>query len=478
MKITQIELTNFRAFYGDHIIKLKDGKSLLVLGENGSGKSSLYFALKDFFEAYDKGLDITGTPYRNLFAATAETRVKLQFEDGSTYEWSNTRNSPHNLTSQNFEVIKGFVDYKSLLQTYFFQQKNNRVNIFDFIVEEVLADHLPLSANRTIKELWDDVIVNIPKRNTPLQLQSLSSRIANFNTNLDFSLKELEKRAQAILDDFEMNLTLSLNFGGVDYNKAKALKDKAIENKLVNLRVKFYDQDRDNHHHYLNEAKLSAIAIALYFAAFLIRPEGKLQILALDDVLIGLDIANRDFVLKIVDRYFKDFQVFIFTYDEVWFDRLQAQFADWCKLKFRAVPNNEFEIPVVEDQQNYLNKAEHFHSIGESRSAANMARQYFEDIAKGFCQKKNIKVKYQRNAKKYSLNDFWEEIINPLNKITLDAQLIKDIRADITTIYNPLSHGNPVNVSLQEVRKAIDALKRLKSEFNKMNVRDDSQKPC
>lgn len=466
MKITQIELKNFRAFYGDTIIKLKDGKSLLVLGENGSGKSSLYFALKDFFEAYDKGLDITNTPYRNLFATTNETAVKLQFEDNNTYEWSNTRNIPHNLTSQNFQAIKGFVDYKSLLQTYFFQQKNNRVNIFDFIVEEVLADHLVHLENRTIKQLWDDLTSNIPKRNTAPQLQSLSTRIENFNTNLGFTLKELEKQAQAILDDFKINLTLSLNFGRVNYNKAKAQKDKAIENKLVNLRVKFYDQDRENHHQYLNEAKLSAIAIALYFAAFLIRPEGKLKILALDDVLIGLDIANRDFVVKIVDKYFTDFQVFIFTYDEVWFDRLQAQFADWHKLTLHTVNNSGFEIPVIEDQQNYLNKAEHFHSIGESRSAANMARQYFEDIAKCFCQKKGIKVRYQRNVKKYGLNDFWGEI-KTSTKITLDAQLVTDINANITTIYNPLSHGNPVNISRQEVRQAIDALKRLKTEFDK-----------
>lgn len=470
MKITQIELKNFRAFYGDHTIKLKDGKSLLVLGENGSGKSSLYFALKDFFDAYERKLDITQTPYRNLFATTTETSVKLQFETGSTYEWSNTRNSPHNLTSQNFEVVKGFVDYKSLLQTYFFQQKNDRVNVFDFIVEEVLVDHLPLSSKRTINELWQRVLANIPKRNTALNLQSLSSLIKTFNDYLDFSLKELEKQAQAILDEFDMKLTLNLHFGGVSYNKASRWQDKAIVNKLVNLRVKFREQDRENHHQYLNEAKLSAIAIALYFAAFLIRPEGKLKILALDDVLIGLDIANRDFVLKIVDRYFNDFQVFIFTYDEVWFERLQAQFTDWCKLKLRAVDNIDFEIPVVEDQGNYLQKAEHFHRLGESRSAANMARQYFEDIAKGFCQKKHIKVRYQRNSKRYSLNDFWREIIEPANNINLDPQLVRDINADITTIYNPLSHGNPVNVSLQEVRKAIDTLKKLKAEFNRLST--------
>jgi len=112
MKITQIDLKNFRAFYGDQTIKLKDGKSLLVLGENGSGKSSVYFALKDFFEAYEKGLDITKTPYRNLFGTSPETSVKLELDNGNTYEWSNTQNSPHDLTSRSLDVIKGFVDYK------------------------------------------------------------------------------------------------------------------------------------------------------------------------------------------------------------------------------------------------------------------------------------------------------------------------------------------------------------------------------
>jgi hypothetical protein len=153
--------------------------------------------------------------------------------------------------------------------------------------------------------------------------------------------------------------------------------------------------------------------------------------------------------------------------DEVWFERLQAQFADWATLKLRTVNNGAFEIPVVEDQQNYLSKAEHFHAIGELRSAANMARQYFEDIAKGFCQKKSIKVRYHRKAKKYSLSEFWDEIIRPSNGVGLNAQLVTDIQADITTIYNPLSHGEAINVSSQEIRNAIDRLKTLKTEFDR-----------
>ena len=50
MKITKIEIKNFRAFYGKYLIDLhKAGKNLLVYGENGSGKTSLYQALMFFY---------------------------------------------------------------------------------------------------------------------------------------------------------------------------------------------------------------------------------------------------------------------------------------------------------------------------------------------------------------------------------------------------------------------------------------------
>jgi len=49
MKIKTIEIKNYKAFYGKHTIKI-GGKNIFIYGENGSGKSSLYYALKDFFQ--------------------------------------------------------------------------------------------------------------------------------------------------------------------------------------------------------------------------------------------------------------------------------------------------------------------------------------------------------------------------------------------------------------------------------------------
>lgn len=52
MRITEIEITNYKAFYGTNKISLdKDGKNLMLYGENGSGKSSVYMALQRFFQS-------------------------------------------------------------------------------------------------------------------------------------------------------------------------------------------------------------------------------------------------------------------------------------------------------------------------------------------------------------------------------------------------------------------------------------------
>ena len=62
MRVTKIEIKNFRAFHGTHQFNLgKSGRNLLVYGENGSGKSSLYLALKSFLDSSED----TATRFEN-----------------------------------------------------------------------------------------------------------------------------------------------------------------------------------------------------------------------------------------------------------------------------------------------------------------------------------------------------------------------------------------------------------------------------
>ena len=49
MRLAKIELKDFRGFPQRQAFDLAGGKNLLLYGENGSGKSSVFRALQEFF---------------------------------------------------------------------------------------------------------------------------------------------------------------------------------------------------------------------------------------------------------------------------------------------------------------------------------------------------------------------------------------------------------------------------------------------
>src|SRR5436190_11771596 len=88
MRIRRIIQNDFRAFPGpkDYEFEL-DGKNLLLFGENGSGKSSIFVALREFFNRAT-----TPRPFqefRNVFTTDpagqplTTGKVSVEFEDGT-----------------------------------------------------------------------------------------------------------------------------------------------------------------------------------------------------------------------------------------------------------------------------------------------------------------------------------------------------------------------------------------------------------
>ena len=95
MRIQTIENNNYKAFLGKHTINV-GGKNLFIYGENGSGKSSLYYALKDFFQASIEAIDLG--ELENIFVSESKkgnAAIKVTFKpDGlgnsqkKTYQFS------------------------------------------------------------------------------------------------------------------------------------------------------------------------------------------------------------------------------------------------------------------------------------------------------------------------------------------------------------------------------------------------------
>ena len=156
-KITKIEIKNYRAFYNDinsepYKIEIPNGENLLIYGENGSGKSSLYSALFDFFassndENYsynensfavtlpdtDKYIEITYTDFDK------ENKSKLDFLPYKFGKQSKTTNE--SFIRDTFNSI-AFLSYRDILETHFSaKDKNNNPELFNLLVLNLLKNY-------------------------------------------------------------------------------------------------------------------------------------------------------------------------------------------------------------------------------------------------------------------------------------------------------------------------------------------------
>ncbi|MYF97616.1 ATP-binding protein, partial [Candidatus Poribacteria bacterium] len=397
MKITNIEIKNFRAFPKTYQINLsKAGKNLLVYGENGSGKSSLYLALKLFLES---GIDQDNTEFENHQNIFTEDPgyIKLsiranQWSKEDTYEWSQRVKE-----ETNDELIieasksKGFLDYKSLLETHYLHRESQTVNLFNLLVRTLLANTINPLTDRSLNEDWNDIQGPYPRSNAKHQIADIKQQISVFNDELFNRLKELRPKVSEILNKFGYDVALDFVFDGVTYNERK----KTLDNQQLLLRVNFFNTQIPSHHLFLNEAKLSAIAISIYLSSILLQPESDLKILALDDVLIGLDMSNRFPVLDILEEYFEGYQIFLTTYDKAWYDIAKQRLGEknWKYTEFYFNATDEYEIPVCTEDKPYLKKAEEYLKLNDYKACAVYLRTAFEKIIKNFCDKRNLRVR-------------------------------------------------------------------------------------
>lgn len=468
MKITKIEIKNFKAFYGTYQIDLhKAGKNLLIYGENGSGKTSLYKALELFFDS-SENYTIDFKDHQNLFNAD-EGYIKLHLRTNPTsnehvYEWSDDVKETVDPLIITASKSKGFFDYKALLHTHYLHYENDTVNVFDLLIENLLANVINDTTGQSISEEWQNIS---EQSSSQPDVEILEGQLAVFNRELAGRLTELEARASEILDRFGYNVSFSLKFPEeITYNHTA----ETLDNQEILLTVKFFDEDLPAHHLLLNEAKLSAIALAIYFAGFLLQPESDLKILALDDVLIGLDMSNRIPVLDILDEHFseEDYQIFLTTYDKTWYEivKQRTDQKDWKYTEFYFSQTDEYEVPIYVENKAYLEKAGEHLDSNDYKACAIYVRTAFEAVIKQYCEKKDLAIKHRENSRDLRSEDFWVPIKTEKDEAglpLLDLRIVDKIERARKFILNELSHATLANIYRKELEDAIDAVEQLEN---------------
>lgn len=474
MRITEIEIKNFRAFREICPINLhKEGKNLLIYGENGSGKSSLYLALKFFLESGEDDSYMSKN-HQNIFTEGDDRYIKLHVRADKQskehiYEWSQSTSETNDSLIIEASKTKGFLDYKALLETHYAHRKSDSVNVFDLLVENLFANTVNDLTDRSLAEDWADIQPPFPRRNAIYQIALLEEHIENFNRELASRLEELRPKVSEILGKFGYDIDLKFDFQGITYNRDK----KILDGKQILLKIKFFGREILTHQNFLNEAKLSAIAIAIYFSSILIQPDSELKILALDDVLIGLDMSNRLPVIDILKEYFSDYQIFFMTYDRAWYEIVKQRTAgsEWKYAEFYFSKTDEYEIPIYVEDRAYLEKAKEYFDANDYKACAIYLRTAFEVAIKKFCDKERLEVRYCENPKRLTSDDFWKPIKEGEEKNGtpfLEQILTDEIELYRNIILNPLSHSRIVSVAKKEISEAIEAVENLEVKLKEL----------
>ncbi|MEG3982912.1 AAA family ATPase [Microcoleus sp. T3B2] len=492
MRIIKVEIKNFRAFYNHHIVELakvgERGKpNLLIYGENGSGKSSLLLALQYLLESGINNLDFE--QYKNIFAPeTDEGYIKFFLRQNLNtpqivHEWSSTTRTTNDPDIIAASQAKGILDYKRLLEVHFIHHKEPEVNIFELLVHSLLGqcinDLHPLQ--KTFPDNWRDLLAIVPKqKNHKRKIAIFEAESQIFNQGLRAKLNELEQKATQLMEYFGYKIVISLHFQGITFDNTAKYRDdqkeNCIDNRKILLNIKFLDREISSPHHFLNEAKLSAIAIALYFSSLLVAPKPQLKLLALDDIFIGLDMSNRLPLIDIIKDQFREYQIFLMTYDREWYEILKQRF-DGNKWVFQELYcgkiTDDLEIPVWKQDTDYLDKAQQYLTpippqAPDLKASAVYLRTAFEVILKKFCDKHYLKVKYQEESKKLTTDDFWQPIIaykKQDNTEFVSLTCKQNIELYRSLIMNPLNHARITQTYDREIQEAIDAVKTLKHEL-------------
>ncbi|MCI0471707.1 MAG: AAA family ATPase [Candidatus Aminicenantes bacterium] len=429
VRIERIKISNYKYFHGDFELAIA-GKNLLMYGENGSGKSSIYKALCYLTKL--KFDTISGE--RNIFCGNEEPQIEFGFSNGRELIIdSDLTELPDSVDFlRGLSVFTPMLDYKKLLKIHYTPDINgDSINIYAML-RELFRDYIDPSGKK-LSEIKDFM----------QYFETLKSIV---NGSLLVDINEL-------IGFFDKDFKIT---------KFSFIIETTPDGRpapLVSIDIDFKDNPIERYHQFLNEARLSALAISVYFASIrklLGSLSGEcLKILALDDLLISLDMGNRFILIDILKTKFMDFQVFFFTHDKELFEIYKNKM-DWEKYEIYADEADGIPKPLLKPHESEINRAKKCYAKKEIDCCAMLLRKEFERFLKTF-----LSPAEQRNKHGEEL-DLAALISRARSKTTGEARIILD-RLDTNRkhLFNPQCHHDTRNIYTKEVKTAIDDLEKL-----------------
>ncbi len=439
-RITEIHINNFKFFQDQGAIEL-GGNNLLLYGENGSGKSSIYWALYTLFEASIKGKDDDVKKYFSKTIKKEDSLINIHASE--TAPGSDNYNSfikvstddpaiplfrvavddiaiRGNVNAQYVNYASDFINYRMLLSFSAFRH-SHKIDLFDMFVEhifkyvqfsrvEITRSGTPLTftnAYEIYKQIeegpeWVDSL----RSKTPRKIRAYKSSpeyteftklVAIFNESLQKLVDYINIHGPSYFKKLGYNFTYELSLKPLDFYKGD--KDYRVIPFEIRINIPEYEtvpSPIDKPHSFLNEAKLSAIAISIRLAVLAQKlKENCLKFIVLDDLLISLDMRNREMVLEVLlaPEFAENFQLIILTHDRMFFRMAKHKIKhlsqdNWVYYEMFEDTVAGIKRPAIQKEGTYLERARNqFHTVKDYEAAGNYMRKQAEAFCKDFLPK-------------------------------------------------------------------------------------------
>ncbi len=513
-KIKQIKLKHFKFFFGEVNIDL-ERKHALIFGENGSGKSSLYWALYTFLQSVFKADPSKTQKYfitrhdenlRNRFAPDGDNSyIKIVFEDdhGSISEKTISNTVVNTLPTRTDTLVlqatlgSELINYKLLSKVHDFKNPF-KIDLFPLMdkdtlmfinFREVLVRHDGVSATANAQDWWEYIKPGMTPRGKMHEqpYKTFAAAVEKFNIELRFYFDSIVESANEYLVKFKQPITISFDPVACTYD---AFEDGSTTKRNHKLNPpKIYVHTHFNHdslpeekrlvtrpHTFLNEAKLTAIALSIRFAMLDQKIDSSnladdtAKFLVLDDLLISLDMSNRERVLDIILQEFSKYQLIILTHDRNFFELLRHQIKkfgqdDWKYIEMFESEKNGIPQPFIKESDTYLDKAEKYFNLKEYEIAGNFLRKEAESFCKDFLPKKwHYTVEYNI----LDLNCLIQECLRFAENAGLDKVIFEKLDSHRKFVLNPTSHDSydvpKFNSEIDGCLKTLKVLREIKNE--------------
>ena len=491
-KISQIALSNFKFFNKEEVIDINNNH-LLLYGENGSGKSSLFWGIYTLLEASfkqpietDKYFQAFGTNDESLVNIYAtkkicpntnkehcDSYIKIKSDNNTEYVLSLLDSTIcGNANAQESRKATDFINYQSIFKFQDFRNSEtpDLYEVFNYsVLPYITFPSFPIKGKTltnaglmweeykkgpgTTKNQKDETI--LVYKNSPEYKTFLA-----FEKHFDENFTKLVEFINIHASDYVKKLGYDIKFELKYTPPSHIKKDKNYEwtSFRIDLIITSYNGkivQIKKPQSFLNEAKMSAIAVAIRLAIIDQRigaavPDS-LKVLVLDDLMISLDMSNRD---KLMDLLldFVDYKI-----------KQHKQDAEWLRKEMYVgeddITKREYPI-IIDGECDSYTKAKKYYNAKDYVASALYIRKTLEDFIVNL-----LPAEYCKNAegKFVELNSLWNKLLKYSNSIPENIK--RRFSQSKLMVLNPSVHYQKLSFPIykKELSDAIDLIKDLRA---------------